>query len=159
MKRRLLALAGFTTLTTLSAVVGARVTQTGRDLWYRSLEQPPFQPPAAAFGPVWTALYAAMTVSAYRVWKQPPSRERTRALQLWGVQLALNAAWTPLFFGAHAPRWALADIGLLLGAISAYALAARRVDRPAAWMMTPYLAWTAFATVLNAELVRRNLEA
>src|ERR1700709_2555222 len=92
------------------SAVGSVVTQRGRGLWYRTLRKPPYNPPAWLFGPVWTTLYGLMSWSAYRIWKQPDSPERTRALQIWGTQLALNGLWTPLFFGKHAPRSALIDL-------------------------------------------------
>jgi tryptophan-rich sensory protein len=151
-----LALASFAGATAAAAVLGAASTRRSvRSAWYRGLSKPRFQPPAAAFGPVWTALYALMAGSAYRVWTRPGPRS-TRALALWGGQLALNAAWSPTFFGARRPRAALGLLSALLPATAAYALAARRVDRPAAAMVAPYVAWTAFALALNAGIVRRN---
>lgn len=133
----------------------AATARPARSAWYLALRKPRGQPPPAVFGPVWTALYAAIATSGYRVWRSSaPGRER--ALQLWAAQLALNAAWSPLFFGARRPRAALADVALLLPAVAAYARAARRVDRAAAWLVAPYLAWTAFATWLNAGIVLRN---
>lgn len=124
--------------------------------WYAELEKPSFNPPDAVFGPVWTALYLLIAISGFRVWSSAAGPARTRALTLWGAQLLLNAAWSPLFFGAKKPALALADILLMLAAIAAYTAAARKVDKPAAWLMSPYLAWVAFATVLNAEIVRLN---
>ncbi|HLL84852.1 MAG TPA: TspO/MBR family protein [Longimicrobium sp.] len=140
------------------AVAGAAATGTVSkpDAWYRRLEKPPFNPPPWVFGPVWTALYTMMAVSAYRVWRAPKSRDRDSALRLWAGQLVLNAAWSPLFFGRRRPRAALADLAGMHGLISAYTARAARVDRPAAWLMAPYLAWVSFAGVLNAEIVRRN---
>ena len=91
-----------------------------------------------------------------RVWRGSKGEDRTRALGLWGAQLAVNSAWSPLFFGARKPRLALGDVALLLPAIAAYTWYARKVDQPAGWMMAPYLAWVAFATLRNAEIVRRN---
>jgi tryptophan-rich sensory protein len=90
------------------------------------------------------------------VWRGAPGPARTRALALWGTQLALNAGWSAVFFGARRPRAALVEIGALLASIAGYAAAARKVDRPAAWLVAPYAAWTAFAAVLNAGIVRRN---
>lgn len=124
--------------------------------WYQQLEKPSFNPPDFIFGPVWTALYILIAISGFRVWSSDAGRDRTRALTLWGAQLALNAAWSPLFFGAKKPALALGDIVLMLAAIAAYTAVARKVDKPAAWMMSPYLAWVAFATVLNAAIVRMN---
>lgn len=150
------ALGLFTGLVALAASAGARVTAGGTSRWYRRLKKPPFQPPPALFGPVWTGLYALMVWSAFRVWKRPPSTQRSRALRAWMGQLALNGAWSPLFFGAHQPKAALADIALLGPAAALYTKRAAAVDRPAAWMMAPYLGWLGFATLLNEEIVRRN---
>lgn len=149
-----LALAAFAGLTASAAAVGAQ--ESGNTLWYRRLKKPPFQPPPSVFGPVWGVLYGLIAYSGYRVWKHRKAEGGTRALGLWGVQMALNGAWSYLFFKKKQPRAALADIGLLLGAVSLYTNAARRVDKPAAWMMAPYLAWVSFASALNEEIVRRN---
>ncbi len=146
----------FVAATALVSVVGGAVTRRGRGLWYRTLRKPPQNPPAWLFGPVWTALYGLMSWSAYRIWKQPASADRPRALQIWTGQLALNGAWSPLFFGAHAPRAALVDLAGLWVAIAGYIKAAAKLDRLAAALMTPYLAWVTFAGTLNAGIIRRN---
>ncbi|HET7435554.1 MAG TPA: TspO/MBR family protein [Thermoanaerobaculia bacterium] len=124
--------------------------------WYRDLEKPSFNPPDVVFGPVWTTLYILIATSGYRVWSSEAGSERTRALALWSGQLALNAAWSPLFFGAKKPALALGDILLMDVASALYVVTAGKVDRPAAWLMSPYLAWVAFATVLNAAIVGMN---
>lgn len=151
-----MALLPFLGLTAAVAALGARSTMKGRGRWYRRLEKPPFNPPAQVFAPVWTTLYAMMSLSAYRIWRRPPSPERTRALATWGVQLGLNGLWSPLFFGKHALRTALVDLSALALAIAAYIRVAAKVDRPAAALMVPYLGWVGFAGLLNAEIVRRN---
>ena len=146
----------FLAATAVVAVVGSRSTRNGRGLWYRALDKPRFNPPPWVFGPVWSTLYGLMSVSAYRIWRQPPSAQRTRALVIWTTQLGLNGLWSPLFFGQHRPRAALVDLIGLTAAIAAYIRAASKVDRVAAAMMAPYLAWVGFAGVLNASIVRRN---
>jgi tryptophan-rich sensory protein len=152
-----LALAGFGALAAGAATLGARATGTrGLRPWYRALAKPPWQPPSSAFPVVWTTLYALMSASAWRVWKRGHGSDRRSALRWWGAQLALNAAWSPLFFGLRRPRAALADAAVLAVAVAGYTRAARRVDRTAAWLVVPYLGWAAFAAVLNAEIVRRN---
>ncbi len=125
-------------------------------LWFRRLRKPSFQPPNWLFGPVWTILYATIAYSGWRIWKAPKSRERTSALSLWGAQLVLNAAWTPLFFGARKPALALADLVALDAAAAAYAATARKVDRQAAVVVTPYLGWLGFATALNTVIAVKN---
>ena len=84
------------------------------------------------------------------------SRERNAALRLWVSQLAANAQWSKLFFGERRPTLALADVLALEGTIFSYIAAARKVDRGAANAFIPYAAWVAFATVLNAEILRLN---
>ena len=146
----------FLAATATVAAVGGRATVKGRGLWYHLLRKPSFNPPSQVFGPVWTTLYGLMSWSAYRIWRSPPSPERTRALVLWATQLGLNGLWSPLFFGKHKPRAALVDLVALATAIAAYIRVASKVDGVAARLMAPYLAWVGFAGLLNAEIVRRN---
>jgi tryptophan-rich sensory protein len=134
-----------------TAFFGSQFTPSGSTgEWYDALDKPPFTPPSAAFPIAWTTLYILMAVAGYRV-----SHDR-RAISFWGVQLALNAAWSPIFFGLRSPGLALIDIVALLAMIALATREAARVDKPAAWMMAPYLGWVTFATLLNAEIVRRN---
>lgn len=142
----------------LTAAAGARTTRRHGTLtvWYNTLKKPAFQPPKWLFGPVWTVLYGLMAASAYRVFRAPDSPQRTLALALWGGQLALNGAWTELFFGRHNPRASLVDSVALVGAVGAYIYAAQKVDKVAAGLVAPYLAWVSFAALLNEEIVRLN---
>jgi benzodiazapine receptor len=160
-KRLWLAIATFGGAAAGSALLGSMFTpaQPETRQWYSQLSKPPFNPPDFVFAPVWTVLYVLITMSAVRVWRSNAGEARTTALRFWGAQMALNAAWSPLFFGARQPGWALVDLALLVPAIVVYIRQAHRVDSPAAYMMWPYLGWVMFATVLNAEIVRRNLDA
>lgn len=121
--------------------------------WYASLNKPSFNPPGWVFGPVWTVLYAMMGVSAWLVWRQGNG---VRPLAPWLLQLSLNAAWTPVFFGLHRMDIALVIIIAMWLAILATILAFRKRSRPAALLLVPYLLWVSFATVLNAALWRLN---
>lgn len=154
---RLRNLLGFGALTAAAALLGAKATSSSvNSPWYRRLDKPSWQPPREAFGPVWTTLYALMAGSAARVYQAPPSRERSRALTLWGVQLALNTAWSVIFFGARRPKIAAVEIVALLATIGVYMQQARHVDRRATAMMAPYLGWTAFAAALNGTIAKNN---
>lgn len=152
-----LALLGGATLgvATLGSLVSpGRSQRTKR--WFDRLDKPAFQPPPKAFGIAWSALYPMIASSGYRTWRAEPSSERSRALRWWGVQLGLNGLWSPLFFGARQPTAALLDSALLLASSANYVRHAARVDKPAAWMLAPYLGWLSFATLLNASIVRQN---
>jgi tryptophan-rich sensory protein len=154
-KRSKLWLGLFAGAAILAARAGSRFVRP-RSLWYRALSKPVGQPPPWAFGPVWTTLYGLMSVSAFRVFRTRRSPERTRALALWWSQLAANAAWTPLFFGARRGRLALVDLAATVAATGAYVNEARNVDVPAAWLMAPYLGWLGYAGYLNGALVAKN---
>lgn len=124
--------------------------------WYARLDKPPFQPPAWVFGVVWTGLYALMGLAVAVIWNEPTSTERTNALRLFFAQLALNFAWSPVFFGGH-----MIEIGLvllLLILIVALVAAGRfRAIRPVAgWLLLPYLLWLCLAVTLNYETGRLN---
>ncbi|HEU4455826.1 MAG TPA: TspO/MBR family protein [Longimicrobium sp.] len=157
----LLALAGFAAAVGFAAALGSRNDPRTGDTkeWYRALDKPRWTPPEWVFPIAWTPLYALIALSAYRVWRAEPGDDRSRALALWGAQLGLNAAWTPLFFGRQSPEAGLADVALMVPAIGAYMAQARRVDPPAAWMLAPYLAWGTFAAALNADIVRRRMQS
>jgi tryptophan-rich sensory protein len=152
----LVALGSFGALVAGAGLVGSRSTRGSNLRWYRRLRKPGFQPPSWVFGPVWTVLYGVMAVSAWRVWNRPAGPRRSWALLLWGVQLAFNAAWSPLFFGRHRKRAALGDLAALGASLVAYTAVASQVDRGAAWMMAPYLGWVGYAGALNEEIARLN---
>lgn len=118
--------------------------------WYAMLPHPPGTPPNGVFGPVWTVLYIAMAVAAWRVWRCGDILgDHRRALGLWGWQLAINALWAPVFFGLHRPGAAIAIIVVLDGLVAATILAFRRIDRIATLLLLPYFAWSLFATYLT----------
>ncbi|WP_329192273.1 MULTISPECIES: TspO/MBR family protein [unclassified Streptomyces] len=145
------ALAAFLVVTYGVAALGALAAADAGQV-YSSLEKPSWAPPAWLFGPVWTLLYALIAVGAWLVWRHP-NRPRVRsALVWWWVQLVLNLAWTPLFFGAGQFGLALLDIGLLLGAVGVTSVLFHRLDRAAALLLGPYVAWVAFAAALNAAI-------
>ena len=124
--------------------------------WYEGLEKPVFNPPEWLFPVVWTPLYALMAISGWSAWRSEDSPERGRALWVWALQLAANAGWTQLFFGARKPKLALADVALLEALIAGYIASTAEFGGLAAWCFVPYAGWVGFATVLNAEIVRLN---
>lgn len=126
--------------------------------WYASLAKPSWTPPGWLFGPVWTLLYASMAVSAWLLWRRRAQPGAWRALACFGVQLALNLAWTPVFFGMHRPGLAAVVIVVLLAMIAATVATAWRVSRAAALLLFPYLAWVAFASCLNIAIWLLNAD-
>lgn len=124
--------------------------------WYPALAKPSFTPPSAVFGPVWTVLYLMMAVAAWLVWRGRGLSRAALPLGLFAVQLALNVAWSALFFGLRRPGAGFVDIVALWAAIVATTVAFWPVSRAAGALMLPYLAWVSFAGVLNWSIWRMN---
>lgn len=120
--------------------------------WYQTLQKPPGTPPAGVFGPVWTGLYLLMGISIGLL----VNRRAWAAVRAFALQLALNLAWSPVFFGMHRIAEALGIICLLWGLILVTIQLARRVDAMAAWLLVPYGAWISYAAYLNAGIYVLN---
>jgi translocator protein len=149
-------LAGFLAACFLVASISSAFSIPAIPHWYAALNKPSFNPPNHVFGPVWTVLYALMAIAAWLVWNPPASPLRSSALRIFWLQLFLNFAWSWIFFHQHQLAGALLEIVLLWLAILAATVLFSRVSRLAAWLMLPYLAWVAFATLLNYEIWRLN---
>lgn len=138
--RQLLALLAWILICFIPATVGAAFRPGD---WYAALAKPSWNPPAWIFGPVWTTLYLMMAVAAWLVWRQGGWATQRKALNLFLVQLALNALWSPIFFGLKNPALAFAEIVLLWLAIAVTTAAFFRAHKPAAILLLPYLTWSA----------------
>lgn len=138
------------------AAVGGWFTASSVGTWYQGLQKPSWTPPAWVFGPAWTLLYTLMAVAAWLVWRRGGTVSVRLPLVLFGVQLALNLAWSAIFFGARQPGWAVVELALLWCAVAATAAAFRRVSVVAAALLLPYLLWLSFAGALNLAVWRLN---
>ncbi len=128
-------------------------TMTAPGAWYAELAKPSFNPPNWIFGPVWTVIYLLIAIAGWRIWQSEPSGT---AMKIWGVQLALNFAWSPIFFSAQQVGMALVVIVLLLMTILAFIFVTWSRDRLSAWLFVPYAAWVSFATLLNGSILALN---
>ncbi len=117
--------------------------------WYATLVDPSFAPPGWVFGPVWTMLYLLIATSGYLIITDGALKYQPQAVGLWGLQLALNTIWTPVFSGAQNLEMAFYYIVALWLSILAYIIISWRVNRWASVMFMPYFAWVSFASVLN----------
>ncbi|MFD9736773.1 TspO/MBR family protein [Umezawaea sp. NPDC059074] len=119
---------------------------------YAALQRPSWAPPSWLFGPVWTVLYVMIAFAGWLAWRAGARR----SLALFGLQLVLNALWTPLFFAGGRFGLALVDIVLLLASIVALVVVFARRSGLAAGLLVPYLLWVGFATALNASIWAAN---
>lgn len=125
--------------------------------WYAALHKPFFSPPNWIFGPVWSALYFLMGVSAFLVWEKGPKKKRGKeALKFFLIQLALNFVWSLVFFGLHAPLLALIEIIILWLAIFVTIKKFYSVSKFASYLLVPYLLWVSFASILNLAIFIAN---
>jgi uncharacterized protein YbjT (DUF2867 family)/tryptophan-rich sensory protein len=142
-----------------SAVLGSLATKPG-SRWYRSLDLPPWQPPPVAFPIVWTRLYAGIAASAAATLTELDRRGDTDGrrsyLSAFGANLALNSAWSIVFWQARRPDLAALESAVLTASGADLARRSARTNRVAGAALVPYAAWCGFATVLSAAVARRN---
>ena len=150
------ALVFFLVVTFIAAAIGSAATFQSVKTWYPTLAKPSWTPPAFLFGPVWTALYIAMAVAAWRVWRGQSGLVAAAVRRSYGAQLALNALWSVLFFGLKRPDLALVDIGGLWVILVVTLVRFWRADRIAGALWTPYVLWVSFAFALNAAVWSLN---
>ncbi len=151
--KSLLALGAFLAVCFGAAAFGA---QFRPGAWYAALQKPSWNPPNWIFGPVWTALYAAMAVSGWLVWRRGGFAANAPHLGVYFGQLALNALWSWIFFGLRNPGLAFGEVVVVWMAIGATVGMFRAAHRAAAWLLVPYLAWVTFASALNFAIWRLN---
>jgi len=139
-----------------AAALGSFFTGPAIPSWYAGIDKPSWTPPNWLFAPVWTTLYAMMAVSAWLVWRRAGLTGNSLALTLFALQLVLNAAWSPLFFGLRLLGVAFLEILGLWALILATLVAFWRVTRAAGVLLLPYLLWVSFAASLNLAIWRLN---
>lgn len=142
----------------LCAAVGSLATQPD-STWYRRLDLPPWQPPKLAFPVVWTALYAGVAASgaaALTEIDRAKGQGRGRYLAALGANLALNSGWSLVFWRLRSPGAAAVESAVLTASAVDLARRTGTVHRTAGKALAPYAIWCGFATVLSAEIHRRN---
>ncbi|MFM9927335.1 TspO/MBR family protein [Variovorax sp. H27-G14] len=139
----------------LVAMLGALMTDLGP--WYRNLAQPSWKPPDAAFGLIWTTIFALAAAAGVIGWRRAATRiGRERMLVLFALNGFLNVLWSLLYFRLHRPDWSLIEVPFLWLSVLALVAVLRPIARLASALMLPYLVWVTIAAVLNWETVRLN---
>lgn len=156
----------FFAIVTAVASLGSLATIPNTDDgWYEDAETVPWSPPNWVFGPAWTILYCLIAIAGFLIWRAGYAEASNHArltLALFGVQMVLNLAWTPVFFAGYPIvgrlAWWAALLVILLLAVSVVMLivSAWRWSKVAAWLLVPYLGWLLFASTLNAGVIALN---
>ncbi|UYY83600.1 tryptophan-rich sensory protein (plasmid) [Arthrobacter sp. YA7-1] len=159
--RQVAVLLGFLTLSYMVSLLGSMAILGNASGWYATADKAPWTPPGWIFGSVWTTLYTAMAVAAWLVWRRP-SAQTHAAMTAYGVQMLLNLAWAPTFFGMY-PMWgatalwlALLLIAALIVAVAATVIRFGPLSRTAGLLMLPYLSWAVFSASLNFYAATNN---
>ena len=134
---------------------GGLMTPIGQ--WYHDLRKPALQPPNWLFGPAWTVILGLAAWSAVVAWNAAPDQTaRTSVIILFTTNAVLHALWSPLFFRARRPDWALIEVVFLWGSLVALVAGLWPISHQASLLIVPYLLWVSFASWLNSAIVRLN---
>jgi len=137
------------------AGVGGALTVIGP--WYRALRKPSWQPPDWAFGPAWAVILGMAAWAGVLAWEAAPDdAARLRVIVLFAINAVFHILWNPLFFRWRRPDWALIEVLFLWLSVLALIIGLAPFSAEAAWFLAPYLAWVAFAALLNLAVVRLN---
>jgi tryptophan-rich sensory protein len=141
----------------LAGGIGSYFTRPAISTWYVTLEKPLLTPPDWVFAPVWITLYVLMGIAVFLIWRETRyGKPRQKALQLFGIQLVLNALWSFLFFGLRSPLAGLVGIIALAVCIFLTLRLFLRISYPAGILLIPYLLWVGYAAGLNFSIYILN---
>lgn len=150
MKQKIIQFVSCIFLCLAPGIVGGLFTVQAISQWYTTINKPFFNPPSWIFGPVWTLLYVMMGIALFLIWKEKSEKRlKQKAITIFMIQLFLNAAWSPAFFGLHSPLFGLAIIIPLWISILLTIQYFGKISKNAALLLIPYILWVSFATVLN----------
>jgi translocator protein len=139
----------------LVAVWGGLLTEVGP--WYKKLQAPVWKPPDWAFGPIWTVIITLAVIASVLAWRKAPDETAHRWILIsFGLNCALNIAWSWLFFKRKRPDWALIETVFLWLSIVFMIAVVYPISSTATWCLVPYLVWVTIASVLNWVTVRMN---
>lgn len=125
-------------------------------LWYHNLDKAPLSPPDWIFAPVWTILYITIAISLFLFLKNGFSKAKILPLIFFTIQMLLNFAWTPVFFGVQNILAAYVILVLLILFLGLTIISFYKFSRAASLLLIPYLLWSIFAVYLNFEILVRN---
>lgn len=138
-----------------TAGIGAALTELGP--WYFALKHPPWKPPDAAFGVIWSTIFTLCAISAWLAWQAADTAAlRRRVTVLFGANALLNILWSALYFKLQRPDWALFEVVFLWLSIMALIMGLWRLSRWASLLLITYWVWVIIAAALNMHTVMLN---
>ena len=153
MKNKYLSLVIILLVTFIAPMIGSYATATFKEPWYSEIILPSFNPPSWVFAPVWTTLYLLMSIAIWKIWK---NSFNTRILKIYFIHLFFNSTWSIVFFGFHLIGLALVNLIIILLFIIFLMKEYLMIDKISFYLMTPYLAWSGYALILNSSIFLLN---
>ena len=153
MKNKYLSLVIILLVTFIAPMIGSYATATFKEPWYSEIILPSFNPPSWVFAPVWTTLYLMMSIAIWKIWK---NSFNTRILKIYFIHLFFNSTWSIVFFGFHLIGLALVNLIIILLFIIFLMKEYLKRDKISFYLMTPYLAWSSYALILNSSIFLLN---
>ncbi|MDC1093195.1 tryptophan-rich sensory protein [Pelagibacteraceae bacterium] len=153
MKNKYLSLVIILLITFIAPTIGSFATTTFKEPWYSEIILPSFNPPSWVFAPVWSMLYLLMTIAIWKIWKNTFD---TRVLKIYFIHLFFNSTWSVVFFGFHLIGLALVNLIIILLFIILLMKEYFTKDKISFYLMTPYLAWSSYALILNSSIFLLN---
>ena len=153
MKNKYLSLVIILLVTFIAPMIGSYATATFKEPWYSEIVLPTFNPPSWVFAPVWTTLYLLMSIAIWKIWK---NSFNTRILKIYFIHLFFNSIWSIVFFGFHLIGLALVNLIIILLFIIFLMKEYLMRDKLSFYLMTPYLAWSSYALILNSSIFLLN---
>jgi translocator protein len=153
MKNKYLSLVIILLITFIAPMIGGYATANFKEPWYSEIILPSFNPPSWVFAPVWSTLYLLMSIAIWKIWKNSFD---TRILKIYFIHLFFNSSWSIVFFGFHLVGLALVNLIIILFFIIFLMKKYLIIDKISFYLMTPYLAWSSYALVLNSSIFLLN---
>ena len=153
MKNKYLSLVIILLVTFIAPMIGSYAAATFKEPWYSEIILPSFNPPSWVFAPVWTTLYLMMSIAIWKIWKNSFD---TRILKIYFFHLFFNSTWSIVFFGFHLIGLALVNLIIILLFIIFLMKEYLMRDKISFYLMTPYLAWSSYALILNSSIFLLN---
>lgn len=144
----------------LLGFTSGRLAPSGSDNpWFAQLVKPEFMPAEWLFPVAWATIYVLMGLALAMVINARGSTVRVPALIVFAIQMAINLAWTPVFFGMHQVVTALILVAVLIVLVVLTIVLFAKVRKGAAILLLPYLAWLCFAGALLYKINELNPNA
>ena len=140
-------------ITFIVPMIGSYTTSTFKEPWYSQIILPSFNPPSWVFAPVWSSLYFLMSLAIWKIWVKSFD---TKLLKIYFIHLFFNSTWSIIFFGFHLIGVALLNLVIILIFITILMREYFLKDKVSFYLMTPYLAWSSYALILNSSIFLLN---